>query len=868
MVNNSSGTYQGNNLSGNSVYGFYNSSITILDVTNNSWGSPTGPLDDSDDRASGGLYNPTGLGNRVSDHVLYYPWTGTSIGLTATPTGLAGATGISSIKLQWNANAEAFLGGYKVYYGTSSGNYGTPVVLGSVTSHELTSLASGNDYYLAISSMNTVGFESAKSSEIVVRPGLAITVTSPNGSENWQDGSAQTITWTYAGDPGSTVKIELLKGGSVVKEIASSAPLGTGGSGSFPWTVPTDLASGDNYQVKVTSTTTATVTDSSDSDFTIDASPSSITVTSPNGGETWYAGAVQTLAWSYVGNPGETVKIMLLKGDKVVRTIAASAPIGKDGKGSRNWTVPAKQAPGENYKISIVSNTSSACSDASDQSFSIKTSGPITVVAPNGGEDWQVGSRYTIRWKSTVDIGSTVKIELLKNDVLVKTIASGAASGALGNGSFLWTVPKNLASYGTDYRIRLTSNQNTSYSDTSDKTFTISGPTLDVTAPDGGEGWARGTQQSITWTYTGNPGGKAKIQLLRAGTAIRTLASATSIGSDGQGSFAWTVPQDLKVASNYRVKVSHTTIKGCKAISAGNFGITKATIIASAGPNQQVAEGAEVKLNGANSTGFAKDTATFLWHQLDGEQTKLSSSTAVAPLFTAPEAGPDGKSLMFQLTVTGQDGVQSEDSCIVNVTLANMPPTAEAGPTQTVVSDELVMLDGSGSFDPDDDIATHSWKQLAGPEVTFSDLTLEQPTFAAPEVGPEGEVLVFQLTVTDQGGLRAKDTCIVNVISTNHPPTADAGAEIVIQPGAVVTLDGSESFDPDGSIVSYRWTQLAGQPVTLSDSIAIKPIFVAPTIKSAHEELIFQLTVTDSGGLQDKGKVVIMLDEVTQEVLQ
>jgi hypothetical protein len=77
-VSNSNGTYQGNTIMNNTSYGLYYSGVALLDAINNNWGDQSGPLDDSDDRASGGLYNPNGLGNRVSDHVNYYPWVGSS----------------------------------------------------------------------------------------------------------------------------------------------------------------------------------------------------------------------------------------------------------------------------------------------------------------------------------------------------------------------------------------------------------------------------------------------------------------------------------------------------------------------------------------------------------------------------------------------------------------------------------------------------------------------------------------------------------------------------------------------------------------------------------------------------------------------
>jgi hypothetical protein len=265
---------------------------------------------------------------------------------------------------------------------------------------------------------------------------------------------------------------------------------------------------------------------------------------------------------------------MLLKADKPVKTIRSAISIQTDGKRSISWLVPAKRLPGDDYKVSIVSTTNSSFADASDNAFSIKQPGPIMVVAPNGGESWQVDKRYTIRWKSTVNIGTSVKIELLKGDAVVKTINSSAVVGSLGNGLLSWTVHKNLA-YGNDYRIRVTSNENASYTDSSDKTFSIGGPTLDVTAPDDGESWSVGSQQTIGWIFTENPGGNVKIHLLKAGLPVRTITTGTPIGANGIGSFAWTIPEKLRTAGDYQILVRHTAISGCTGASNGSFTITK-----------------------------------------------------------------------------------------------------------------------------------------------------------------------------------------------------------------------------------------------------------------------------------------------------
>lgn len=302
--------------------------------------------------------------------------------------------------------------------------------------------------------------------------------------------------------------------------------------------------------------------------------PASLKVASPNGGETWYRGTTQTIAWTHARKPAEKVKIVLCKGGAAVKTIATAVPIGIDGKGSRNWTIPENLTPGDDYEVRIVSTSCSSCADVSDGTFSVKTPGAVAVLAPNGDENWQVGSRYAIGWMATVDIGPSARIELLKADTVVKTIALNALSGGVGKHSFPWKVPNTLA-YGNDYRIRVSGNDNPAHTDTSDKMFVISGPTLDITAPDGGENWAKGSRKNITWTYTGSPGGTVKIQLLKAGTPIRTLASGLAVGSGGMGAFPWTIPADLQPRSNYRIKVTHNAVKACTSISSGNFSISE-----------------------------------------------------------------------------------------------------------------------------------------------------------------------------------------------------------------------------------------------------------------------------------------------------
>ncbi|MCX6001565.1 MAG: hypothetical protein NTY79_03400, partial [Chloroflexi bacterium] len=72
----------------------------------------------------------------------------------------------------------------------------------------------------------------------------SITVTSPNGGESWNAGSSHALTWTYNNSVSdSYVKIYYQKGSATPVSIGY-APIGSAGSGSYNWAIPSTLSSG------------------------------------------------------------------------------------------------------------------------------------------------------------------------------------------------------------------------------------------------------------------------------------------------------------------------------------------------------------------------------------------------------------------------------------------------------------------------------------------------------------------------------------------------------------------------------------------------------------------------------------------------
>lgn len=95
-----------------------------------------------------------------------------------------------------------------------------------------------------------------------------------------------------------------------------------------------------------------------------------IAVTAPNGGESWKVSSAHNIKWRYTEKAGAKVKIELIKGIAVVRTVASSAA-GVNGAGTYKWLVPSSLVLGGNYKIRISSKIYAACSDLSDAYFQI-----------------------------------------------------------------------------------------------------------------------------------------------------------------------------------------------------------------------------------------------------------------------------------------------------------------------------------------------------------------------------------------------------------------------------------------------------------------------------------------------------------------
>lgn len=198
----------------------------------------------------------------------------------------------------------------------------------------------------------------------------------------------------------------------------------------------------------------------------------------------------------------------------------------------------------------------------------------------------------------------------------------------------------------------------------------------------------------------------------------------------------------------------------------------------------------------------------------------------------------------FSASSTASGFVLSPQAAVVR--LAESPPTAEAGPDQTVLIGDSVTLDGSGSSDRDGDRLSFGWSFTQVP--ASSSATLDGTTSLTPSfvVDAPGEYVV-ELVVNDGAADSAPDT--VTISTENSAPAAHAGYDQTVSVGETAILDGSGSSDVDGDLLSHVWALIRAPPAsstTLVDVTSVRPSLLVDTEGSYVVALIVRDGAVDS----------------------
>ena len=387
------------------------------------------------------------------------------------------------------------------------------------------------------------------SNVFTIEPIPTIVVTSPNGNENWQDGSAHNITWTATYNIANVdISYSINNGSSWISVAATvNASLGT-----YSWTIPNNPS--QNCLVKVANSLDGSVNDVSNNTFVI----SSLNITAPNGAEQWQDGKSYNITWTST-NVSNVMLEYTTDGGTSWTTIAASVVAAG---GTYAWTVP--NASSANCKVRISDASNSSINDASANTFTISS---ITLTSPNGGENWVEGSVHAVTWSSA----NVTNVMLEYSDDSGSTWNTITASTAAAAGTYNWTVPANSAS---TYSFRISDAGNAAINDLSDNLFTVS--KISLTSPIGTENWKVGTSHDITWNSSVTVS-NVKLEYTTNNGSSWTTIAASIVAS--LGTYRWIVPNTTSI--NCKLRVSNVSSPSVNDVSTAFFTISKSLIVTS-----------------------------------------------------------------------------------------------------------------------------------------------------------------------------------------------------------------------------------------------------------------------------------------------
>lgn len=262
---------------------------------------------------------------------------------------------------------------------------------------------------------------------------------------------------------------------------------------------------------------------------------------------------------------------------------------------------------------------------------------------------------------------------------------------------------------------------------------------------------------------------------------------------------------------------------------------------ANAGPNQaiQLTQAPQtVMLNGSGSTSPGNLPLTYNWSLLQrptNSNAALNNTSAIQPTFQADQIGL----YRFQLVVN--NGFLNSAPSIVEVSTANVAPTANAGPNQSATINSLIQLNGSGSTDPNSLPLTYNWSITTAPNgniPALSNPNAVNPTFTLATTG----TYIAQLIVCNPFQCSAPST--VTISTQLLAPTANPGAGQTVNLNQLVNLSGLASIDPQSLPLTYQWT-LIQRPNTsnaqLNNTASATPSFTP----DRHGDYQIQLIVSN-----------------------
>lgn len=264
-----------------------------------------------------------------------------------------------------------------------------------------------------------------------------------------------------------------------------------------------------------------------------------------------------------------------------------------------------------------------------------------------------------------------------------------------------------------------------------------------------------------------------------------------------------------------------------------------------------IAPGVEI-----TSSSISSDTSYVAYNGTSMASPHVAGAVALF-LESYPNLSPEELSGLLQEQASKNKILDSKGSpnALLKVSTLGLLPLVSAGENQIVriPETEWVTLVGKASAAAGN-ILRAAWVQTSGPELTQS--LSNYPNWRVPlkltnlMVG-EYE---FRFRAETDLGYSESDSALLIVSEGNLPPKAHAGFDKTVSSKVNFQINGQESKDLDGTLVSYLWEQISG-PVTVTFK---KPTAEKTQVLGAEPgQYEFSLTVTDNEGGVAQDTVII-----------
>lgn len=416
-------------------------------------------------------------------------------------------------------------------------------------------------------------------------------VFEPSASSNWRAEEQHIIKWTAPEGATGTAALWLWNGTANVdadpdengtQAIATGLDLET--DVQHTWLIPTNVSLSNTMRIRLVGdggaeeyTGAAIVS----SPFILRAAPPVPRFTTPGVNQRWHQGESKTITWVVDENATGVADVWLMdSNDQPVDTnagVVGVQPLANDvdvtAVTTASWTIPSTLS-GTGYYFALT-NTGALTGDYDQDTIE---SAPFDVYPVGAAEariettvadKASITEKITLKWHDDGATGTTVSIDLLRNDggetatttSIVKGLAKSDVCDVDHECEYEWTVPEKTAidSGAGTYKLRITPSLGAS-----DKTdaFAVVDRALTLTAWGSNKSVKAGEPVVLQWTAAGNLG-TLKIEAVPTNNGGAPIVLNAKYDASKE-TFTW-YPTQLQAGKGYNLKVTSTAKTAAKA---------------------------------------------------------------------------------------------------------------------------------------------------------------------------------------------------------------------------------------------------------------------------------------------------------------